>query len=159
MPAQSRPNKIRHTREEIIQRTEREFAALDALASRLGPSDWQRLVPRPETRAPWTVKDALAHIVYWKSHSARVFRGERRTSATRGLDIEHLNQLIYDQWRDRSPEDILAWHREVHADVIRTLASLPPEWFSRREHAREWPADFDGHSSAHRVKDIQAALA
>jgi hypothetical protein len=35
---------------------------------------------------------------------------------------------------------------------------LPAEWFGRREHGPEWPADFDGHSAAHRVKDIEAAL-
>jgi hypothetical protein len=155
MPKQQ---KIRHARDDIVARAEQEFERLDALVSRLAPNDWKRPVPRPETRAPWTVKDALAHIVYWKSHTARVFRGERRPAEIRGLEVEQLNQLIYDQWRDRSPEEVLNWHREVHADILRTLADTPPEWFARREHAPEWPADFDGHSAAHRLKDIEAAL-
>src|SRR5256886_12714477 len=43
---------------------------------------------RSPTRDPWTVKDALAHILYWKEHTARVIRGERRPPEMRGLDVE-----------------------------------------------------------------------
>jgi hypothetical protein len=67
---------MRHTRAEVIARTISEFDELDRLLARLQPADWDRLVPRPETRDPWTVKDALVHIVYWKKHTARVMRGE-----------------------------------------------------------------------------------
>ena len=69
---------MRHTRAGVVERTQREFEALDALVAGLQPADWARLVPRPETRDPWTLKDALVHIVYWKAHSARAFRGEKR---------------------------------------------------------------------------------
>jgi hypothetical protein len=150
--------RIRHTREEIAARTRREFEQLDALVSGLRSEQWRLLVPRPETRAPWTVKDALAHIVYWKAHTARVFRGERRPPATRGLDVEQLNQLIYSEWRDRSPSEVVERHRQVHTDVMRTLADLPSDWFGRREHGPAWPADFDGHSAGHRVNDIAAVV-
>jgi hypothetical protein len=155
MPKQQR---MRHTRQSIVERTQREFEQLDALVRGLRPTDWQLRVPRPETRAPWTVKDALAHIVYWKAHTARVFRGERRPAEVRGLEVPQLNQVIYEQWRDRSPGDVLEWHRQVHADVMRTLNELPDDWFGRREHLAAWPADFDGHSAGHRVDDIEAAL-
>lgn len=150
---------MRHTRRSVIARTRREFAALDRLVGRLRPADWRRRVPRPPTREPWTVKDALAHIVYWKAHTARVIRGERRLPEMRGLDVNAINQLIYRRWRRRPPRAVLAWHREVHADVLRTLARTPAAWFSRRERGAGWPGDFDGHSAAHRVKDIAAALA
>ena len=78
---------MRHNKKDVIARTRREFAILDRLVRRLRAADWQRRVPRPPTRDPWTVKDALAHIVYWKEHSARVFRGERRLPEMRGLDV------------------------------------------------------------------------
>ena len=55
---------MRHTRKTVVARTRVEFARLDRLVARLRPADWKRRVPRPPTRAPWTVKDALAHIVY-----------------------------------------------------------------------------------------------
>jgi hypothetical protein len=105
------------------------------------------------------VKDALAHIVHWKEHTARVIRGERRRPEMRGLDVNQINRLIYRRWRRRRPREVIEWHRRVHVEVLRTLASTPDAWFGRREHSAEWPGDLDGHSAAHRVKDIGAALA
>jgi|ERR671931_2026355 hypothetical protein len=103
---------MRHTRKGVIARTRREFAMIDRLVARLRPADWKRHVPRAPERDPWTVKDVLAHVTYWKAQ----------------------------------------------AEVLRTLASTPEAWFRRRDRSPEWPADFDGHSAAHRVKDIEAAL-
>jgi hypothetical protein len=150
---------MRHTKNEVIARTRREFARLDRLVVRLRPADWTKRVPRPQTRDPWTVKDALAHIVYWKEHTARVFRGERRLPEMRGLDVEQINRLIYRRWRRRRPSELMAWHRQVHREVLRTLARNPGEWFGRREHSAQWPLDFDGHCAEHRLNDIEAALA
>ena len=149
---------MRHTRKEVIGRTRREFARLDRLVTGLRPIDWARLVPRPPTRDPWTVKDAIAHIVYWKAHTARVFRGQRRPPEMRGLDVNQINRLIYERWRRRRPSDVVEWHRRVHADVLRTLANTPAEWFGRRERSPHWPGDLDGHSAAHRARDVEAAL-
>jgi len=149
---------MRHTRKEVVARTRREFAALDRLVARLRPADWKRRVPRPPTRDPWTVKDALAHIVYWKEHSARVFRGERRLPEMRGLDVNQINRLVYRRWRRRPPSELQAWHRRVHTDVLTTLARNPAAWFGRRQRSPQWPMDFDGHSAAHRMHDIEAAL-
>ena len=150
---------MRHARKEVIARARREFAQLDRLVARLRPADWNRRVPRPPTRDGWTVKDALAHIVYWKEHTARVIRGERRLPEMRGLDVNQINRVIYERWRHRSPREVVEWHRAVHAAVLKTLARTPDEWFGRRDRSPQWPADLDGHSAAHRMKDIEAALA
>jgi uncharacterized protein (TIGR03083 family) len=130
---------MRHTRKGVIARTRREFAQLDRLVSRLRPADWKRLVPRPPTRDRWTVKDALAHIVYWKEHTARVIRGERRPPEMRGLDVNQINRVIYERWRGRRPSEVVAWHRRVHEDVLRTLARTPEERIGRRARSPEWP--------------------
>src|SRR4029453_9527314 len=149
---------MRHTRREVIARTRREFAELDRVVRRLRPADWKRLVPRPPSRDPWTGKDPPRHIVYWKEHTTRVFRGEPRPPELRGLDVKKLNRRIYERWRGRRPSEVVAWHRRVHANALKMLAQTPDEWFGRREHSKEWPLDFDGHSAAHRMKDIEAAL-
>ena len=149
---------MRHTRKDVIARTRREFAALDRLVTRLRPADWARPVPRPPTRDPWTVRDALAHILYWKEHTARVIRGEKRLPEMRGLEVSQINRLIYERWRGRRPSEVVEWHRRVQEDVLRTLARTPDAWFGRRERSPQWPLDFDGHSAGHRVKDIEAAL-
>jgi hypothetical protein len=149
---------MRHARQTVVARARDEFARLDRLVRGLRPTDWTRPVPRPSTRDAWTVKDALAHIVYWKEHTARVIRGERRPPEMRGLDVNQINHLVYRRWRRRDPREVARWHRRVHAEVLRTLAQKPTAWFGRREHSPDWPADLDGHSAAHRIKDIEAAL-
>jgi hypothetical protein len=150
---------MRHTREEVIQRTIQEFETLDHLVANLSDEDWQRFVPRPETKDPWTVKDALAHIIHWKADVARSIRKQPVPPEERGLNITDGNRLVYLRWRDRSPQEVLAWHRQVQEDVLAALRDAPEEYFSAKEHSPEWPNDLDGHSSYHRVKDIEQALA
>jgi hypothetical protein len=150
---------MRHNREEVIERTIREFELLDHLVENLTNEDWARLVIRPEVKEPWTVKDALAHITYWKAGVARSARKQRRPLEERGLELNDLNHLIYMRWRDRSPQEVLAWHRQVQEDVLAVLKELPEVWFNGKEHGQDWPGDLDSHSSYHRVKDIERALA
>lgn len=150
---------MRHNREEVIERTIREFELLDHLVASLSNGEWERLLPRPETKDPWTVKDALAHITHWKADVIRSFRRQNRPPEERGLSESDANHLIYVRWRDRSPQEVMAWHRQVQEDVLAALREAPEEWFSGRERRPEWPYDLDGHSAYHRVKDIEHALA
>ncbi len=43
---------MRHTREEVIERIDREYERLDALVNKLTYEEWERPVPRPETKDP-----------------------------------------------------------------------------------------------------------
>jgi hypothetical protein len=149
---------MRHTREKVIRRTIQEFDLLDHLVANLSNEDWQCFVPRPETKDPWTVKDALAHITHWKADEARSIRKQPVPPEERGLNETEGNYLIYMRWRDRSPQEVLAWHRQVQADVLAALREAPEAYFSAKEHRPEWPFDIDGHSTYHRVKDIEQAL-
>jgi hypothetical protein len=150
---------MRHNRDEVIERTIKEFQLLDQLVASLSKKDWERLLPRPESKDPWTVKDALAHITHWKANVARSIRRQPRPPEERGLGINDGNHLIYVRWRDRSPQQVLTWHRQVQEDLLAALREAPEEWFTGREHSLEWPFDLDGHSANHRVKDIESALA
>jgi hypothetical protein len=148
-----------HTREEVIERTIREFELLDRLVANLSPADWERLLPRPEGKEPWNVKDALAHITHWKADVIRSIKGQPRPPEERGLNYFNGNHLIYARWHDRSPQEVLTWHRQVQRDVLVVLREAPEEYFKRRERRPEWPFDLDGHSAFHRIKDIEQALA
>jgi hypothetical protein len=149
---------MRHTREEVIQRTIQEFELLDQLVADLTNEEWHRLVQRPESKDPWTVKDALAHITHWKADVARTARRQRRPIEERGLNINQGNHLVYLRWHDRSPQEVLAWHRQVQKDILAVLNEAPEEWFSGKERGPDWPGDLDDHSTYHRVKDIEGAL-
>ena len=148
-----------HTREEVIECTIREFELLDNLVAGFTKEDWECLLLRPEDKDPWTVKDALVHITHWKADKVRSARRQRRPLEERGLDENDANHLIYLRWRDRSPQEVLAWHRQVQEEVLTTLEATTEEWFSCRERRAEWPYDLDSLSTYHRVKDIERALA
>jgi hypothetical protein len=103
-------------------------------------------------------KDAPAHITHWKADAARASRKQRRPAEERGLKYNDENRLIYMRWRDRPPQEVLAWHRQLQEDVLVALREAPEEWFSGKERKPIWPYDLDGHSSYHRVRDIEEAL-
>jgi len=147
-----------HDRDEVIQRTIQEFELLDELVAGLSDEEWRRPLPRPETRDPWTVKDALAHITHWKAAVIRSIKGERRPLDEKGLNETASNRLVYLRWVDRSPQEVLAWHRQVHEQVLTALREAPESWFSRRERRARWPYDLDGHSAYHRLRDIARAV-
>lgn len=149
---------MHHTREEVIKRTIQEFERLDYLVNNLNDEDWNRLLPRPETKDPWTVKDALAHITHWKADVVRKARKQPVPVEEKGLNWTDGNHLIYMRWKDSSPQEVLAWHRQVQVDVLAALKDAPDEWFGASERRAEWPFDLDGHSSYHRLKDIEPAL-
>src|SRR5512139_2513607 len=137
---------MRHNRAEVIERTIREFELLDHLVASLSDEDWGRLLPRPETKEPWTVKDGLAHITHWKANVVRHIRRQRKPAEERGLQFHEANHLIYTRWRDRTPQEVLAWHRQVQEDVLSALQEAPEEWFTGKERNPQWPFDLDGHS-------------
>ena len=149
---------MRHSRKEVIERTSREFKLLDDLVGSLTDEDWNRLLARPEPKDPWTVKDALAHVTHFKADVVRKIRKLPIPAEVKGLSETDENRLIYARWRDRSQQEVLAWHRQVQEDVLAALQDAPEEWFNGRERRPEWPFDLDSHSSYHRVNDIEYAL-
>jgi uncharacterized damage-inducible protein DinB len=150
---------MRHNRDEVIERAIREFELLDNLVAKLSEEDWKKPLPRSETKDPWTVKDALAHITHWKADIIRSIRGQRRPPEERGLNENDGNHLVYLNWRDRTPQEVLAWHKQVQQELLAALRSAPEGWFSGKERRQAWPYDLEGHSAYHRVKDIERALA
>ena len=149
---------MRHTRAEVIRRTIQEFKLLDRLVSKLTDEEWNRRLPRPETRDPWTVKDALVHVTYRKANMVRTIRKQRRPDDERGLPPDEVNRVVYLRWRDRSAQDVLAWHRQVQKDILAALGEAPQEWFNGRERGADWPYHLEGHSMFHRVRDIERTL-
>jgi len=147
-----------HTRNEVVKRATREFRLLDRLVAGLTAAEWKKAVPRPENKEPWTVKDALAHITYWKALVARDARG-KHMPPEQSLKPTELNHRVYRRYHKRTAREVLEWHRRVHEDLLRALQEAPDEWFSRPRRRDNWPYDLDGHSVMHRVEDIQRALA
>jgi hypothetical protein len=146
-----------HTRESVLARVTAEFTLLDAAVSRLAPGDWARPVGGPESKDPWTVKDSLAHITHWKARSMRRFRGERRKpgEAPPPRSLIDANHIVFEEWKDRPLKDVLAWHRQVQSELVAAVLNAPESHFSKRERPPGWPFGAIGHSTRHRMKDIE----
>ena len=149
---------MRHNRKKVIERVIHEYKLLDKLVSNLSEDEWNFKLSRSESKDPWTVKDALTHITHWKADAARSVRRQPKPIEERGLNITEGNHLIYLRWHNRSPKEVLTWHRQVQADVLVALREAPEAWFSGKERNSDWPGDLDGHSSYHRINDIEMAL-
>jgi hypothetical protein len=149
---------MRHNKKKVIERVIREYKLLDKLVSHLGEDEWNYVLIRPETKDPWTIKDTLAHIAHWKADAARSAKRQPKPIEERGLNITNGNRLIYLRWHNRSSQEVMAWHRQVQKDVIAALHEAPETWFNGKERNSDWPGDLDGHSSYHRINDIEKAL-
>src|ERR1700730_3960748 len=116
---------MRYTRADVLEREAREHEALERLLANLRAGDWARLVQRPETRDPWTVKDAVAHILHWKQHTVRRIRGFKAPAEERGLTITESNRRVYERWRQRPVKEMLGWHHQVPAEGVAALHERP----------------------------------
>jgi hypothetical protein len=74
----------------LIARAMREFEMPDLLVANISDEDWERPLIRPESKDPWTVKDALAHITYWKAGVVRSALGQRATCSRRKSPVRVL---------------------------------------------------------------------
>lgn len=79
----------------MLERTEREYRALDRLVRRLRPADFRRRVFGDDAACPWTVNDTLAHIVVWNEAGRRSIARERGVPELRGTVESKRNLQVY----------------------------------------------------------------
>ncbi len=150
---------VRHTRASVLRRAEREYRDLDRAVRALSRGRLDRTVPGFGARARirrerWTYRDALAHILAWKSWQIDALRRVPQDPELRGLTISAKNRLIYDRWHPRPARDVVAWHRQLHREIVRVLKALPDDTFKKRWSA-SWPNDLIGHSAEHRRRHLE----
>src|ERR1043165_5767904 len=118
-----------HTREELVERTISEFVLMDRLAERIPEAGWGLPLLWVEPRDAWTVKDAFAHVTFWKADTARFVRGLRRPVEIRGAhDSSH---RVFELCRRTAAAELSAWHRQVHIDMLTALSEAPDAWFDK----------------------------
>lgn len=148
---------IRRTKARVIQRVEAEYRALDRAVRSLTPNAFHRAAFERVKREPWTVKDALAHVVAWKHFTVLSLRRERRPAEYRGLTTVVANAKLYRSWHRKSARAVVAAHRAVHREVLAALRDMSRESISGRPRSEYWPFDLVGHSTEHRVRHIEPA--
>jgi hypothetical protein len=123
------------SKEQALDRIERERASWDALRAEVGEGRMER----PGAAGAWTFKDVVAHLNAWRRRSlARLEAGRRGqplpppewpAEFTDETDegVERINAWIYEANRGRPLRDVLAESREQFRQLSSIVAALPEE--------------------------------
>lgn len=110
---------------QLVRRLRQERQALAALWR---PLTAEQLTRRPGPQPDWSVKDLIAHLVWWEAFSL-----ERVGSLLNGVPSEPaaddagLNQRAFEQSQDRSLAEVLAAFEAAGRQLETLIASLTDE--------------------------------
>jgi len=80
----------------------------------------------------WSPKDNLAHLAEWMN-TMMGYHIDRRPShevlgvsedVVKGWDMEVINPVLFERNKDRSTEDVLAWLKQMYAEVVKKLDAM-----------------------------------
>jgi hypothetical protein len=135
------------TKDELLHHLSTDRQQLEQAISGLSEEELTR--PGPEG---WSVKDHLAHIVVWEKSGLALIAGEDRAAAV-GIDWDLYengepdvqNDVIYQQHKDRSLDDVLAEFRQVRAKTIEAVSALSDDDL-RKPYSAYQPSDSDNET-------------
>jgi hypothetical protein len=112
---------------ELMERIQLEWTAMEQAISHL--SDEQMSLPGT---GGWSVKDNLAHVTAWEQFMLLSYlqgRPEHEVmqvdeAILRTLDINGLNEVLYQRNKDRPPSAVLAGLRRSHEQVLAALEQM-----------------------------------
>ena len=115
--------------ESVVELLERVASAWEALGDSIAGLSSERLgQPGPQG---WAVKDHLAHVAVWERATVAVLGRRPQAEAfgldeaeLRRLDIDALNDVIYQRHRDLPVDAVLELSRQAHADLLAALREL-----------------------------------
>jgi len=104
-----------------------EWQELQATLNSLHPDQWTR----PDLDAGRSAKDLLAHVTAWERRmlewldaSYRGLTPQRPAPGMTWDDLDRLNQLTFDENRDKSLEQVRQEAQAVHADVVAAIGRM-----------------------------------
>lgn len=78
----------------------------------------------------WTVKDALAHLIWWEHYTLRRLDGAPRLiqeGEDDGTTLDDTNKHVYEENRQKSLAVVLAEFRQAFQQMRATVEALPDE--------------------------------
>jgi hypothetical protein len=126
------------SKSELMSVIAREWDLLMEVVSRL---DESQMTAADE--GGWSPKDNLAHLAEWMNVLMGYHLNRRPAhevlgvseEVTKGWDMEVINPVLFERNRDRSMEDVLAWLRQVYAELVGKLESMSFEELLAPRHA------------------------
>jgi len=148
---------------QILARMAESHRALQSALERAGPDTMERA----GTWGEWTLKDLIAHLVYW--HTVAIERLQKfadgRADEIRFFDgdaeIDEVNQNVYRANKDRPLHEMLAAFESTYLALRTAAKSIPAEVYPQDQQpspVRNWVV---GNGSAHyeeHLADIETAI-
>ncbi len=139
------------TREQLLRKIEKAWAALQASYAGLGETE----MTRPGVTGDWSVKDILAHVTTWEEEALRglpvIERGERpqRYSVLYG-GIDAFNEQMTEEKRPLSLQQVMADLAATHERLLELVRRAPEELIaSDTRYRRRLRLDTYGHYPIH----------
>jgi hypothetical protein len=153
--------------DEILEEIHASRAEIEAIIDELS----QAQMTQATDEGGWSIKDHLAHIAEWQRRGLGVIEGRAAWESLgidkdtyQSLDIDAINQIIYDRNKDRPLPEVLTDFRKTQEKVILTLEQMNEDDLERQiptsldEHYRRIidiaRSNFAGHDHDH-VEDIR----
>ena len=119
------------TRDELLQHMEQNRTELNALLEGVSADG----LTRPGACDDWSVKDVLAHISRWEAEVIKVLfqaqHGAKPQSEVFNPDYLKVNDLWYQEAKDRPLERVLEDFSSVRAQLVRRLKDFPEKALTR----------------------------
>jgi hypothetical protein len=150
---------------QILARMAESRRALQSALDRAGHD----LIERPGTWGEWTLKDLLAHIVYWQTVAIdrlqKVADGRRDEIRLTGSDaeIDEANENVYRANKDRPLTEMLDIFHSTYRSLRTAVKSLPADLFREQQPEgtfsvpRAVHGDGYGHEEEH-LADVENAI-
>jgi hypothetical protein len=117
----------------VLSEIKAEHKALTSLAARLSIA---QITERPGGQ--WSAVDLINHITAWQANALKVAQLaatpdappiEPDLSAGRilGIDADRFNADLLVRHQDGALDEALAWHYQVHTELLTALLAVPPD--------------------------------
>ena len=147
---------------QILARMAESRRTLQSALERAGPD----MMERAGTWGDWTLKDLIAHLVYW--HTVAIERLQKfadgRTDEIKSVsdaEIDELNQNVYRANKDRPLDEMFAAFESTYLALRTATKSIPAEVYPQDQQpspVRNWVV---GNGSAHydeHLADVEKAI-
>ena len=112
---------------ELLARIDDAYEAMEGALAGLD----EATMARPDPSSGWAIKDHLFHLARWERGVAWLIAGRSRYEGMgitaeewRALEMDQVNDLVYERNRERSAAEAHAAFREAHQAMLDALAPL-----------------------------------
>lgn len=121
---------------DILEELQRENANFEALLGEVG----EDRMSTAWVADNWSIKDIVAHMAGWREKAVGKFRAAASGEPTPPPpwpshlheedenDLDDINAWLYEQSKDKSPQEVMQRSRDVYHQLFEAIAAMPDEF-------------------------------